>query len=660
MNTQTDWINRHHVAGNIHRIAVCWSFSVLRFMVCGIILALVMTACSSPSSTSQPPAPTPQPCSVLDQEPTISQVKPGEITIDGDLAEWAAREWLPVCTSRLDLPLAPSPDLDVKVSFAFDTDKFYLAVRALDDDIQKVDRSWRYGDGFLFTLVTDEGKERSRYVYQYAFDQQSQALLFRDGEYLLLPVQDVEFKFQQHSDGMDYEVAIPFTLLKPFTPFTYEKAALNLIYTDRDSSGGVSSVMVYPDQNFDTEASSVRAGHFFLFQTAAPQLAQEASVHTTLRKNFFLDGETIELRYAVNSDKSQEEMTIRAAVLSASTAKQQAETTLDLQPGLNLGTLPLTIGGLPSGNYTLRVTFMDQNGNPASETADDIFILNQGDLEEYRKSVAAYKAQEALQASLSNLEIRFEWLDEFYERPNYEDISALDDWWGDIVTLTARLEQGEPAVFDVNTIKRYAHRSKIDDTLQPYSVFLPESFNPDTQYPLMVFLHGSGVDEQGDIIGVANTFGVLGYPIIAPKARGLSSDYEGDSGEDVFECIEHFISLYPNVRRDRVFLAGFSMGGTGTWRLGMLRPGYFRGLVIISGHVEPDILDQIDRLRDENIFIIHGAEDLAVPIGDTRKAVEKLQAMQANVEYIELPEAGHGGDLDSILEIISWVKKYSD
>jgi len=115
MNTQTDWTNRHHVAGNIHRIAVCWSFSVLRFIVCGTILALVMTACSSPSSTSQPPAPAPQPCSVLDQEPTISQVKQGEITIDGNVAEWAAREWLAACTSRLGSPLAPSPDLDENI-----------------------------------------------------------------------------------------------------------------------------------------------------------------------------------------------------------------------------------------------------------------------------------------------------------------------------------------------------------------------------------------------------------------------------------------------------------------------------------------------------------------------------------------------------------------
>ena len=33
---------------------------------------------------------------------------------------------------------------------------------------------------------------------------------------------------------------------------------------------------------------------------------------------------------------------------------------------------------------------------------------------------------------------------------------------------------------------------------------------------------------------------MLGYPLIAPKARGLSDYYIGKSGDDVFECIEHF------------------------------------------------------------------------------------------------------------------------
>jgi predicted peptidase len=283
-------------------------------------------------------------------------------------------------------------------------------------------------------------------------------------------------------------------------------------------------------------------------------------------------------------------------------------------------------------------------------------------VEAAKKSLSGFKAQEALQPSLSNLEIRYQWLDEFYQRTRYEDISALQGWWDDILALTSRLERGEPAVFGTNTIQRYAHRSKIDDTLQPYSVFLPENFDAGKEYPLVVALHGSGVDEQAEMQGYAQAAGMLGYPLIAPKARGLSDYYTGKSGDDVFECIEHFLALYPNIRRDRIILLGFSMGGYGAWRLGELRPDVFRGLVVVSGTVRPDILQGAGALRDQNIFVIHGAADNAVSVSGARQMVEKLKALNANVTYVEIAEGGHGGNWndDLVAKLLAWIKQYGD
>ena len=104
------------------------------------------------------------------------------------------------------------------------------------------------------------------------------------------------------------------------------------------------------------------------------------------------------------------------------------------------------------------------------------------------------------------------------------------------------------------------------------------------------------------------------------------------------------------------------MGGYGTWRLGILRPEYFRGLIILSGDMGSDILDKIDRLRNANIFVVHGAQDLAVQVSGARQAVEKLKALDANVVYREIPEGGHGNSAsyDLIAEIIAWIRKYSD
>jgi len=154
----------------------------------------------------------------------------------------------------------------------------------------------------------------------------------------------------------------------------------------------------------------------------------------------------------------------------------------------------------------------------------------------------------------------------------------------------------------------------------------------------------------------------LGYPMIAPKARGVSDWYLGNSREDVFECIEHFLRLFPNVRRERILLAGFSMGGYGTWRLGMLRPDCLRALIVISGAVRSDILNGIESIRGANIFVLHGAKDRAARVDAARRVVEKLKALDANVTYIEAPEGGHGDYKGYDLEaaVIPWIKQYMD
>lgn len=116
-----------------------------------------------PTSTSSAPRPglsatvdsaTSTPTGIPTQDKTISQVKKGKITIDGNLADWAAREWLAVISHRNGGHQVPSPDLDVTASFAFDAEKLYLAVKALDDDVHKVDRSWRYG---VYTEIPEGG-----------------------------------------------------------------------------------------------------------------------------------------------------------------------------------------------------------------------------------------------------------------------------------------------------------------------------------------------------------------------------------------------------------------------------------------------------------------------------------------------------------------------
>jgi dipeptidyl aminopeptidase/acylaminoacyl peptidase len=93
-----------------------------------------------------------------------------------------------------------------------------------------------------------------------------------------------------------------------------------------------------------------------------------------------------------------------------------------------------------------------------------------------------------------------------------------------------------------------------------------------------------------------------------------------------------------------------------------MNPGYFKGMAILSGALVPpqrtggeNILDIIDRVKDENLLIIHGDKDNAVPIENTRKAVEKLKTLNAKYTYIEIPGAAHG-NYNKWDEVVDWIK----
>ncbi|MBN1221970.1 MAG: prolyl oligopeptidase family serine peptidase, partial [Candidatus Aminicenantes bacterium] len=134
------------------------------------------------------------------------------------------------------------------------------------------------------------------------------------------------------------------------------------------------------------------------------------------------------------------------------------------------------------------------------------------------------------------------------------------------------------------------------------------------------------------------------------------------SGKDVMECIDHVKKIY-EIEEKNIVLDGFSMGGYGAWRLGLLHPEIFRAVIIRSGAIVPplylkgeNVLDLLEDAKgvDWNVFIIHGDKDDAVPVGNAREAVEKLKALGIAHTYLEVKNAAHGG-YDKWHEIFKWL-----
>lgn len=123
-------------------------------------------------------------------------------------------------------------------------------------------------------------------------------------------------------------------------------------------------------------------------------------------------------------------------------------------------------------------------------------------------------------------------------------------------------------------IRVLTYRSSLDETDQPYAIYLPESYSPARRYPLLVSLHGAGGDHRSglrQVLGNPDKPRELPMIVAAPYGRG-SMGYSGiaDRGVlDVMRAVENAFPLDPT----RYYLTGVSMGGSGSYHLLAQYPG---------------------------------------------------------------------------------------
>jgi phospholipase/carboxylesterase len=168
----------------------------------------------------------------------------------------------------------------------------------------------------------------------------------------------------------------------------------------------------------------------------------------------------------------------------------------------------------------------------------------------------------------------------------------------------------------------------------PLRTFLPAGYEPNYPYPLLVFLHGQGSSEE-EVLGLAPRLSRRNYVCIAlrgPHAVSLRSDgrpafsWGPDEQDDplveeyVFHAVEQTRRHY-HVHSERIYLAGFREGAALAYRLGLLFPERFAGLVALNGamprHGGPLLrLPEVRRLR---VLIGHGIANSVVPLSLARQ-----------------------------------------
>lgn len=191
------------------------------------------------------------------------------------------------------------------------------------------------------------------------------------------------------------------------------------------------------------------------------------------------------------------------------------------------------------------------------------------------------------------------------------------------------------------------------DPVDRYAVFVPERYDGQTPFPIVLFLHGSG--ERGDDGLLPSQVG-LGpiiaaspskHPYIAvfPQARETWAA-GSDDAERALAILDEVIDDY-SIDPSRVVLTGLSMGGMGTWSIGAAHPDRFSALVPVCG---PGETESAEQFRTIPVWGFVGDEDRAMLLGGMRAMARKLQVLGAPVKYTEYRGVGHN----------SWDRAYSD
>ena len=207
---------------------------------------------------------------------------------------------------------------------------------------------------------------------------------------------------------------------------------------------------------------------------------------------------------------------------------------------------------------------------------------------------------------------------------------------------------------------------------QLYRLFIPQNYDRNRKYPLVLYLHGgggSGNDNQKQIDGgngylidlftSSETQSRYASFVVAPQ----SPVQEGWINTDritptrqlrlVHELIDELRRKY-NIDGSRVYVAGQSMGGFGTFAIISEYPSMFAAGVPLCGGGDRS---KVARLLKTPLWVFHGAKDESVSVESSRTIVAAIKEARGQVRYTEYADTGHiiWPKVVKETELLSWL-----
>jgi len=188
----------------------------------------------------------------------------------------------------------------------------------------------------------------------------------------------------------------------------------------------------------------------------------------------------------------------------------------------------------------------------------------------------------------------------------------------------------------------------------PYRLFIPSGYDKSKKYPVVIWLHGAGGAGNDNLLNISGDQ-VPGtrlwtkpenqsrHPafVLVPQSTGgwASSSVTQLSDEErlVIEILNKIKSEF-SIDGKRIYLAGQSNGGFGTWDMISKRPELFAAAIPLCGGGNPNLASNLVFMP---IWAFHGDQDMTIPVAESRNMIAAIKKLGGNPRYTEFKGIDH-------------------
>ena len=189
----------------------------------------------------------------------------------------------------------------------------------------------------------------------------------------------------------------------------------------------------------------------------------------------------------------------------------------------------------------------------------------------------------------------------------------------------------------------------------PYRLYIPENYDKQKKYPLVLYLHGGGGRGDDNRKQIEGGNGYLVDLLVSRSTQAKNPSFvvvpqspgEGWVGFDsitptsylslVLDLIKDLENSY-SIDVNRRYLLGQSMGGFGTFAILTMQPNMFAAAIPLCGGGDES---KASRIAHIPIWAFHGELDQAVSVERSRNMIAALTKAGGKPKYTEYKGEGH-------------------